>query len=406
MSTDKSKTQSRDSLHVDMLAGDGTVQYTVHQFLVDFLGSLLPGLLFLSALLLSVIPTTQAFICVLSDQRNLQPVTSYLTSALRATENTPNVLWIGLFLFYCALGYVIGTHFQRQDPKRPDRESFAMAAYKVNYRHRLRLFIRSLVTLFKREPPSTGEASGTVPQRKWKNFRKALWNLLFLRCASTKLALVFRSKARIRDGAMKPNDEQTRKNRISQRRRDFACTSIRNCQFPYPYIRDYLMARGHDHLIDMIPWGNKGEERSKTFINRVKIRLQYYRSNAYRRIIKNEADVRLSTSMWYAAEALVAVSLVCICVSFVSLCISFFLDKEHTPVYLVAMFCPIAVLLFSWFSIHATQASVHYQRLREVFYVLETAYTAFRYERELMECPRMLESANSTIRNESSQKPK
>lgn len=48
---------------------------------------------------------------------------------------------------------------------------------------------------------------------------------------------------------------------------------------------------------------------------------------------------------------------------------------------------PIFVFVLSWFAWRTIRGFLHYQRLREVFFVLETAYTAFRGKYDLLKPP-------------------
>lgn len=353
----------------DALVGDGTLQYSLHQFLVDLFGSLLPGLLFLTALLVSILPTAQAVFASVSEEVALVPMSNYVKSFLRDTSNTPNVLWIGFLLFYGALGYVIGTHFHRQDPKDPDRESFAQVALEIGMSERIKYLGASLWLRLK---GAIGRNTDKPKYSVWD----AIACLCQFRCASPNLLRIKRAKS------TPGNEEDASGN--ARLRVDFGCTTIEECEFPYPFIYRYLEKRGHKHLLNLIPWNDGGETRSKTFINRLKIRLQYYRPATFRRVTKSEADVRLSISMWYVARELVFPCICCLLVVIASMVYALRHDSESAPMYLPVMLCPAGVLLFAWFSLSTTQKFIHYQRLREVYQVLETAYTAFRFEPKLL----------------------
>ncbi|HTH50029.1 MAG TPA: hypothetical protein VMB21_21125, partial [Candidatus Limnocylindria bacterium] len=57
------------------------------------------------------------------------------------------------------------------------------------------------------------------------------------------------------------------------------------------------------------------------------------------------------------------------------------------PRYLPGVLAPLLVLLFSNFAKNKIEDFLHYQRLREVFFVLETAFTAFRERYYLLSPP-------------------
>jgi hypothetical protein len=113
-------------------------------------------------------------------------------------------------------------------------------------------------------------------------------------------------------------------------------------EFPYARLRRYLEARGHYHLLWLVPWGEtsavgkeetegkpagelnapdekaraaKNEEakqevqRSKTYINVLKLRLMWFFPQKCGPFRKNEGHVRLMASVWYAARALAGVAL-------------------------------------------------------------------------------------------------
>ncbi len=87
-------------------------------------------------------------------------------------------------------------------------------------------------------------------------------------------------------------------------------------QFPYCNLSAYLISRGFNYDKDIINWdcekedGGKNEEgsqknRSKAFINKLKMRLSFFYPESMSTIIKNEAHIRFSSSMWYGLSVVI-----------------------------------------------------------------------------------------------------
>jgi hypothetical protein len=88
-------------------------------------------------------------------------------------------------------------------------------------------------------------------------------------------------------------------------------------QFPYSNLQEYLRERNFEGLPGLIPWKSKFENeegdksRSKTFINQLKTRIQFFYPENTLSIIRNEAHIRLASSMWYAAKYIVLLLYYC-----------------------------------------------------------------------------------------------
>ena len=236
------------------------------------------------------------------------------------------MIWITAFVFMLILSYVLGHLFYRRDPKIPDIRSFKRIS---------------------QSPPSQAElqANYSGSPDEW-------------------------------------------------RRQSFGCITEDDCQFPYRYLYDYLRVRGHTHLLDLVTWNDEPHRRSKTYINLLKVRLQFYRPDKFRRVIRNEAHVRLATSTWYAGRALFFVCTVAILIAVLAVGVSlgraqFQSVADTLGWYTSSMIAPVLVLILAWYCRRATEQFIHYQRLREAFYVLELAYTAFREQPELLGSPRL-----------------
>lgn len=150
-----------------------------------------------------------------------------------------------------------------------------------------------------------------------------------------------------------------------------------DAQFPYFFLYEYLTGRGLDHLAKWVPWQGKvpstWKYRSKMFINLLKIRLQYLIPEKCKEIVRNEAHVRMATSMWYATNWLIQICLIGMAVFVITLFSAKF-------VFDLIMFLNIAanllVFLFTLFIRTQIENYIHYLRVREIVYVLETAHFA------------------------------
>jgi hypothetical protein len=141
-----------------------------------------------------------------------------------------------------------------------------------------------------------------------------------------------------------------------------------------------LRERGHEHLASIADkWS--GDARSKTYINRLKLRLAFWYPDKYRPIVINEAHVRLVTSTWYMAQALWKIAGSIVVFILIPAAVTFGLtrgvDAFAASKWVFDSSVPtLIVIAVALYSRRACEAFVHYQRLREVFVVLELAHTA------------------------------
>lgn len=319
---------------------------TVEEYLVDLLGGLVPGVLFLVGAGFAIVPSVRSLYLSLQGTARtqiLEPPTTVLTSI----QQISSTIWIGIFIVGLILAYVVGHLFYRSDPKVPDEKS---------------------------------------------------WSRL---C-----------------GGIKDLKEQ---------REELACDKASGCQFPYLHLAAYLKHRGFRHLTPFVIWApntdnidesakTKGADglddndatddvsapddeytpqRTKNYINVLKIRLRYHAPDKCGVIIRNEAHVRLAASTWYVARSLFYICAVGALITGAGAGITFAqLDATQPSAwtntwsdYFAAVSSLLMVLAVSVFAYHSVLRFLHYQRLREVFFVLETAYTVFWGKFELLEPP-------------------
>lgn len=223
-----------------------------------------------------------------------------------------------MFLLFALLGYVVGHIFYRRDIKEPDKYSF---------------------------------------------------NIL---------------KKEIEKKLEKPIDTEELDKLLKE---NIACSTVDNCEFPYPFYSDYLRKRKLDHLIKLACWCEENDEnrekRSKTYINILKIRLQYFFPDKCNVIIKNEGHVRLASSTWYVSHILRGFAVLGICIVLITLALNIHkANLFYILSYIPVIMSPVTVLYMSIYFLKNISKFIHYQRLREIFYVLETTYTAFQTQED------------------------
>jgi hypothetical protein len=151
-----------------------------------------------------------------------------------------------------------------------------------------------------------------------------------------------------------------------------------NVEFPYIKIRSALRTRGLHYLSDKIPWdeNNYSERarRTKHYANALKLRILMKCPEEYSILARNEAHVRLSSSMWFVSRSLRHFSLFGFDLYIgIGLILWIFLGVS-LEFSILAWFPPIVIYLAAFWSSIAIENSFHYQRTREIMFILETAY--------------------------------
>ncbi|MFC1541829.1 hypothetical protein ACFL50_05195, partial [Candidatus Latescibacterota bacterium] len=167
---------------------------------------------------------------------------------------------------------------------------------------------------------------------------------------------------------------------------NYGADCVENCEFPYPDLHLYLKKRGLDHLLNFVVWSkskNK-QKRSKVHINVLKVRLSQFFPEKCKQLIRNEAHVRLASSTWYVSNTLSIIAvlgLILILISIYghSINVNNYSLTSIFNTYFFATLFPFAILVISKYFKSKINSFLHYQRMREVVYVLETAYSTFRF---------------------------
>jgi hypothetical protein len=349
---------------------------SLQELMVDFFGSLVPGVIFLSA-------SALLFGAAL---------TYYFHNVNRQffLDTFPGVVapfQIELLITFLMLAYVIGFLFFRQDPKEPDRRSFRRV--RRDMQKPLRAYDRKILQL---DPPARPTAA-LIPEiaRYWRELGAIrLFELRDKLLVGARLAHEDeRDLAQLREERNEKEDLQY-----------WVVDEDEACEFPYPKLRSYLERRRLDHLASMVSWDAGGAaeikspyRRSKNYINILKIRLAYHHPEHSGQIVRNEAHVRLMSSSWYMSRAVLNLSLVVLLFNGARLLYRWLIGRpELADVFnrdLHFLLIPGAVGLIAFWVKRSVEKFLHYQRVREVIFVLETAYTAFRSHPEDIQdiCP-------------------
>lgn len=311
-----------------------TLGATVREFFVDFLGSLVPGFFFisLSAPLLtwllwlfrdSVILQSGSPLAVLPP---LQLITSFRIELVSAV---------------LVFAYVLGSVFFRQDPKIPDQESAAHVLANIT------------------DINEVGRLVIQPPADEWDQQKEALKK----RAPGEKLFTL----------------DQAKKWATSE-----------GGQYPYSHLKQYLERRGLGHLAEYVTWnweGGDSEEdkrrlkdiRSKMFINVLKVRLQYCVPEKCSEIVRNEAHIRMMSSVWYACKALQKLYWWTLVAALLPICVIVIETRSFRGLLPWSMQM-VALALFSAVPAKLLRVRIkkfiHYQRVREIVFVLETAWFA------------------------------
>ncbi|HEY5961831.1 MAG TPA: hypothetical protein VIV60_34970 [Polyangiaceae bacterium] len=387
---------------IDKLGKLGSPAKAVAQeFLVDVLGGLAPGILLIVGTLVCAIPALFAMHFTLNAPA-AQASLNWFGRGLAAIGNMSATLMFFVCIGMVLMTYVAGHVFYRRDPKEPDRASF---------RHLMRdqiladlpdLLAGNYVSATQKSG-STAPGSGASVGMDWKTRLRISWNgKWFSFLAGTWNRGV--DPARLIPGRWfrksVPKDVYV----VDLKRalaKNYGAENERECEFPYPTYEQYLTERGFLHLTDWVRWG---EHRSKVYINALKIRLMQHYPDCCRQIVHNEAHVRLASGTWYVAGTLRLTSQFSLLLVIGSNAVSartgihpFFSGLAGSQFWTLVLI--LAVLYISGFLRRRIEGFFHYQRMREVLYVLETGFSAFHGDLDALGPPFKRESQSARPSN-------
>lgn len=151
------------------------------------------------------------------------------------------------------------------------------------------------------------------------------------------------------------------------------CIKKGKIEYPYTYLKAYLEERNLRYLSRHIPWNESNcGYRTKHFINALKIRILASEPDKYHIIARNEAHIRLASSLWYVSLSLLVVAIV----SFVTIFAWFNqIIAPHSSLFSYGMVLtpPLVVAILAYIALISIEKSFHYQRVREILHILELA---------------------------------
>lgn len=81
------------------------------------------------------------------------------------------------------------------------------------------------------------------------------------------------------------------------------CATEERCDFPYISYYKYLLKRNETELLRYVTWSTFNN-RTKNKINKYKIEIQMFATNAYSILNKNESHIRMAASSWHVINAI------------------------------------------------------------------------------------------------------
>lgn len=344
----------------DSVKTENTINYTPKNYnngkisvffdlYIDLLGTLVPGLMTLilggALIFWSLFEVRAVLFSNISESKNLKAGENEKVYASKnAGENTDKEESVSVDIgkkigeifsplhweistVILVSSYVIGSVFFRQDPKVPDAKSALFVWIKSHKKDRGSLAVQSTISV-----PRFLDKKSTRPVK--------IFSYIFSKYVCRKIGL--------------------------------------DAQFPYSHLRCYLAKRQLSSLATLIPWCPQKPEteqyRTKMFVNIIKIRLLSLNQSISKEVIRNEAHVRLATSVWYAATTLRYISLfVMVALLFVFL---FFNKSIYAPKLFLPFSSSLLLIVFCILMKYHLINCLHYMRVREVIYVLESARIA------------------------------
>jgi hypothetical protein len=157
-------------------------------------------------------------------------------------------------------------------------------------------------------------------------------------------------------------------------------------EYPYSHLKNYLGERGFDHLATLIEWNGEDFEersagmsearerrrkRSKHFINTLKLTVKQANSRLYFDILRNEAHIRLMSSVWFGSRMLIIASLLGLVIGAAANLLPAWEHKAWRWYHFEAILFPFLVFVLAAAAIYGIERFFHYQRVREIVFVLQ-----------------------------------
>jgi len=425
---------------------------TINEFLIDLIGVLVPGVIFLFSVSVSIIiPVILIYFRAMSLKgSNLNIVDNAIHFATKSDLLASNIFqgwfWLVLFFTFLILSYAIGNIFYRLDIREVDELSFKQQKKKL-YKEKIEGII---------EIKTESRYFGKIKKDQMDNFLKEYFELLFyhfkgkrkykrkekvkwmncldaitrnekpLEILNTIAFSFYEEKFREKtlDYILKyiknqdvsipeitePSPEKIVKNVSSvlksfvkyeksennnantyqeylaigwfflfYLRSEVGCNCKKDCQFPYVYYDTYLVKRNELDMVKLAKWCFDKDSRTKNAINSYKMKIRLRAKEAYNIIVKNEAHIRMASSSYRVAKIMCAKkSLSFIFFFLLILLIPFgkcycieYLYPDIVKFSLIILCMPFLIFVLNKFIQKSVIKFMHYQRMREIFFVLQ-----------------------------------
>jgi hypothetical protein len=403
---------------------NNNVKDTVNEFMIDILGSLVPGVIFLISVIISVIIP----VIIIYSGTDSQSVDNTNTTGVMLYPYLQGWFWLVLFFTFLILAYAVGNLFFRLDIKVVDRASFKYQRKKYykelkkvfalkdkdfcsEYRNTLFFHLHEedridIITkkteqweeLYQNEPQDKPQ---NEPQNESQNEPKVTNKMLLNYIASQIYTnrnkplntyskenydnIINEVRPKIFDFMGKPKLSKKKKKIQDDKlasglfflfalRSEIACDSEENCQFPYEHYNTYLIKRGEEDLIQYAKWCTSKDTRTKNALNKLKLEISNKAPKNQSIIIRNEAHIRMASSSFFATRYMIILT-PALAIILLSLGIYYGFNKTdfdiNTRSIWLSFILQVVVLAFNWFLHSQIIRFLHYQRLREIFFVLQ-----------------------------------
>ncbi len=360
------------------------------ELMVDIMGALIPGVLFLFSIVISGVFPILTFYGL---PFNLNQ-TSTKTTGLEFMQGW---FWLVIFLTFLILAYTIGLIFYRSDIKIPDKKgllkqrkefinNFCKELKNENFENSNKKLFKYVLNKLIQEIKYLSEFPEDLCENKSKTLerffgmntkdfenlieelkelsspfssfppRESEWKnkilkILFphseqdIECSentiikeySTIIEKKLKNFIKKNEKRAKDNEQELIKDVIIlycilDMQCECACATANRCNFPYINYYKYLLKRNEIDLLSEVSW-YLPNARSKNKINRYKIFIQTHQPKTYFIITKNESHIRMAASSWYVANTLLPYTIILTILFLTPLIVNLIFNKYNLSIF-------------------------------------------------------------------------
>lgn len=316
---------------------------SLREYIIDFFGSLMPGLIAVFLITIGFIVPMLWYIAeleeIIFDSSKWYTLCEKIIHFISAANFA---ILIFFFILYVIISFTAGVIYNRRDIKMPDRNSY----------------IRTIMSFEDVDDMDNWIVNPDGLKEELVKNREKYKKYLFRKTVG-----------------LYNHEYNFLKKKVS----------IKDVQFPYTGLPKYLQVRGYDELAKRIPWyideniDNVGktkdqisDHRSKTFINMLKNRIYLKSPENYNFIIKHEGEIRMSATLWHLSKTVKSLSLLSVFICILVIPLTSIL-REFDPLLIAPLLLSFMAVYVAWRTKISIEGFLHYQRVREIFYVLTTA---------------------------------